>query len=143
MKRSVIASTMNQVILNLSGKRPAHSTAVNMLAVAELYSWEQKTNNLTSSNVTDRGCRFRTFTTLSSFLRIAATTRPPTLLKRRPRARKSCVVAEAAVSWWRMEAGRSAVGEDTRCTMRATITPYRYSQNCCSRKFSPEFCRTE
>ena len=51
MKRSVIASTMNQVILNLSGKRPAHSTAVNMLAVAELYSWEQKTNNVTSSNV--------------------------------------------------------------------------------------------
>ena len=46
-----MASRMNIVISNLSGKRRALSTAVNMLAVAELYS----------------------FTTLSSFFRMADT----------------------------------------------------------------------
>ena len=48
---SAMASRMNIVISNLSGKRRELSTAVNMLAVAELYS----------------------FTTLSSFFRMADT----------------------------------------------------------------------
>ena len=107
---------MNQVILNLSGKRMALMTAVNMLAVAELYS----------------------FTTLSSFFRIAATTRPPTLLKRSPSPRKSLTLPEAAESWARTEPERR-LGAETMWTAPATPIPYRYSQNCCSRKFSPEF----
>ena len=61
MKSSTMANMMKMVKLNFSGKKKLHKTAVKRLAVAELYS----------------------FTTLSSFLRMVATTSPPTLPKKR------------------------------------------------------------
>ena len=67
-----MASRMNIVISNLSGKRRALSTAVNMLAVAELYF----------------------FTTLSSLFRMVATMNPPILVNRRPSTRKTCTLED-------------------------------------------------
>ena len=116
VKRSPIARTMNQVIWNLSGKRMALRMAVNMFAVAELYS----------------------FTTLSSLLRMAATTRPPILPKRRPSTRKSLTLFETCESCSTMVLGRRLATEAT-WTIPATPMPQKYNQNCCSRKFSPEF----
>ena len=91
-------------------------TIVNMLAVAELYS----------------------FTTLSSLLRMAATTRPPILLNMRPSTRKTCTLGETEIRLARMRL-RLRSGEERMWTRPATRVPYRYSQNCWSRKFSSEF----
>ena len=104
------------MILNLSGKRRALSTAVNMLAVAELYS----------------------FTTLSNFFRMAATTSPPRLLNRSPSTRNIFTLVEEELTVCRMRLGLRS-GEEMMCTRLATITLYRYSQNCCSRNTSLEF----
>ena len=111
-----MARRMKTVIWNLSGKRRALMTAVNMLAVAELYS----------------------FTTLSSFFRMAATTSPPTLLNRRPSTTKTWTLVSVD---WRLVRTRPGLrsGQEMMWTRLDTNTPYRYSQNCCSRKFSPEF----
>ena len=98
---------MKTVILNLSGKRKALMTAVNILAVAELYS----------------------FTTLSSFMRMVATTSPPKLLKRRPSTTKTWILVLVD---WRLVRTRPRLrsGEEMMWTRLATNTPYRYSQNC-------------
>ena len=101
-KRSSMASKMNIVISNLPGKRRALSTAVNMLAVAELYS----------------------FTTLSSLFKIAATTRPPILLNKRPSTRKTCTLEEVELRFWRTMLGLRS-GEEMTWTRLATIIPYR------------------
>ena len=111
-----MARRMKTVILNLSGKRRALSTAVNMLAVAELYS----------------------FTTLSNFLRMAATTSPPRLLNRSPSTRNIFTLEEVELRVCRTRLGLRS-GEEIMWTRLATIIPYRYSQNCWSRKLSPEF----
>ena len=102
VKSSAMASSMKTVISNLSGKRRALSTAVNMLAVAELYS----------------------FTTLSNLLRIAATTNPPILLKVRPSTRNNWTLGEMELRLWRMRRGLKS-GEETRWTRLATSSPYR------------------
>ena len=154
-----MARTMNMVILNLSGNKTALITAVNMLAVAELYSWikhfgyhqnnqkrEKSLDKISYNRICDILITYScvifvtklTFTTLSSFLSTAATTRPPTLLNSRPRNRKIWTFEEEADNWLRTTEG-SVFGAEIKWTKEATNIPYKYNQNCCSRKFSPEF----
>ena len=64
-------------------------TAVNMLAVAEMYS----------------------FTTFSSLFRIAATTRPPILLNMRPSIRNTCTCEETEVKLVRRRSRLRSGGE--------------------------------
>ena len=97
-----MARRMKTVIWNLSGKRTALMRAVKMLAVAELYS----------------------FTTLSSFFRMAATTSPPTLLKRRPSTTKTCTLVSVDWRLVRTRLGLRSV-EETMWTRLATNIPYR------------------
>ena len=79
-----------------------------------------------------------TLTTLSSFLRIAATTRPPTLENSRPETRNIWTLILVSDTCWTTSTG-TMLGRHIRWTAVATIHPYRYNQNCCLRKFSPEF----
>merc|ERR1712223_1852831 len=68
---------------------------------------------------------------------MAATTRPPILLNRRPSTRKTCTLEEVELRFWRTMLGLRS-GEEMTWTTLATDMPYRYSQNCWSRKVSPE-----
>ena len=101
-KRSSMASKMNIVISNLPGKRRALSTAVNMLAVAELYS----------------------FTTLSSLFRMAATISPPILVNRRPSTRKICTLEDVVLRLLKRMLGLRS-GTVKTWTRLDTIIPYR------------------
>ena len=72
MKRRIMALKMKKVNLNFSGNRKLQRRAVTMLAVAPVYS----------------------FTMLSSFLRMEATTRPPILLNTKARTNKMMTPAD-------------------------------------------------
>ena len=109
-----MAIKMKTVKVNFSGNRKLQTIAMNMLAVAELYS----------------------LTMLSSFLRIAATTRPPTLLVHNATNSKILTSKLTFLSSRKDCIGRTT-GAEITWTAEATTVPYRYSQNCCSRNFSP------